>query len=405
MKAANPGYRAIIEPSFAQVKKMWDLGMAGRYSEAVGHGLAGVVPGIGPVVAGMTDTATGEPTMPPGQNIEDPHPGEPIRALGQGVTATLLGLIGRGSPVQDAAGNALRSSAADQLYRVLGPTTNENKSIAAKIVPQLLDRGITANSRAGLLEKFLALKDDAGNAVESAWNNLPPGTQVPLAPILDTMNQHAARAFLSETGRPTSAPAQAALGIVNDLGQRLAAESTRDATGQPVITPAALRQYRQEFDRVANKGGAFTASIDDGTQAGAHAIAGNAIRAAVSDQFPDIAKANKEYSLWKDAADVYADTRQRQIGQSPSLGRQFARSAGQIGGFLHGGPVGAALGGELLARGAQAARAPWYATRAAAAKYSLGDVLKSGTPTPFALPGLLGNTSPAAQPVADSLLQ
>jgi hypothetical protein len=55
-----------------------------------------------------------------------------------------------------------------------------------------------------------------------------------------------------------------------------------------------------------------------------------------------------------------------------------------------------------LSRGVQAARSVPWATRSAAAKNSLGSVLKTATPSLFTLPGLLGNTAqptPAATPV------
>lgn len=90
LEATLPGYSIFVKPAIEQAVKAYQYGKAGRYSEAAGHAIAAVTPG-GPQVADMTDTAVGEPTMPPGQQVQEPHPGEPMRVAGQVVTSAALG--------------------------------------------------------------------------------------------------------------------------------------------------------------------------------------------------------------------------------------------------------------------------------------------------------------------------
>lgn len=92
LEATLPGYDLIVKPALDQAVKAYHAGEAGRPSEAVGHAAAAVVPGIGPMVAGLVDMAMGEPEMPPGKQLEEPHPGEPYRAAGQlGTNVALAG--------------------------------------------------------------------------------------------------------------------------------------------------------------------------------------------------------------------------------------------------------------------------------------------------------------------------
>lgn len=86
----GPGFEMIVKPAIEQAAKAVDYAKHGRYSEAAGHGLAAAIPVFGPAAANIADLATGEPEMPPQQQVETPHPGEPARAAGQVLTMAAL---------------------------------------------------------------------------------------------------------------------------------------------------------------------------------------------------------------------------------------------------------------------------------------------------------------------------
>ncbi len=310
----------------------------------------------------------------------------------------LLGGVGLGalaSKLSPSAGAMLQYAAKAQYSRVLNATTKANKATSAQIVPQLLDRGISAGSAKGLLAQFERQRDSAGQALNDAWAAIPAGTTTPLNPVLDAMDKHASNAFLSQSGKPLSAEAEKGIGIVQDLGQRLANESTPDPrTGEPVIAADTLRRYRQEWDRITAKANGFT-SLDDTTSGGAHGIGGDAARSSINSQFPDVDAANREYGLWKDASRVMGDTLQRRQGQAVPLGRKIAKVAGAAAGYgvggVHGGLLGGAAADGLSTVGASV---PWN-TNVARLKYGVGGLLQQApTPqVPYWMPGLLSTTA------------
>lgn len=306
------------------------------------------------------------------------------------------GLDAAASKLSPSAGALLQDAAQAQYSRVLNATTKANKATSARIVPQLLDRGVSAGSAKGLLSHFQGQRDAAGQALDDAWGNIPAGTTVPLNPVLDAMDRHASDSFLSPSGKPLSAEAAKGIGIVQDLGQRLADESTADPqSGEPVVAADTLRRYRQEWDRITNKANGFTSTLDDTTSGGAHSIGGDAARASINGQFPDIDAANKEYGLWSDASRVMGDTMQRRQGQAPPLGAQIAKVAGAAAGYgvggVHGGLLGGAAADGLSTVGASV---PW-STNMARLKYGVGGLLQQApTPqVPYWVPGLLSTTA------------
>ena len=167
-------------------------------------------------------------------------------------------------------------------------------------------------------------------------------------------------------------------------------------TGDRVIAADALRRYRQEWDRITNKANGFTSTLDDTTSGGAHNIGGDAARASINSQFPDVDAANKEYGLWADASRVMGDTMQRRQGQSPGIGRTLAKAAGRIGGFAAGGVHGGLLAGAAMdGLESVGASVPWN-TNVARLKYGVGGLLQQAAPTqpvPYWVPGLLSTTA------------
>lgn len=98
------GYDAIVAPAIDQAAKAKTYAEHGRYSEAVGHLGAAALPIFGPMAASFADTGTGEPIERPGEQVEEPHEGEPVRAMAQAATAYALGKAGEVDPGSVVAG-------------------------------------------------------------------------------------------------------------------------------------------------------------------------------------------------------------------------------------------------------------------------------------------------------------
>lgn len=119
-----PGYDTIVAPAIDQATKAVDYAKHGRYSEAVGHGVAALTPGLGPLAANITDTAVGEPEMPPGQQMQEPHPGQPYRAAGQVLTTAAIPLVAKG--VSAGAGALFKADPVVAGVRAFKPTPSDS---------------------------------------------------------------------------------------------------------------------------------------------------------------------------------------------------------------------------------------------------------------------------------------
>jgi len=100
----------------------------------------------------------------------------------------------------------------------------------------------------------------------------------------------------------------------------------------------------------------------------------------LAQDYPDIAKINAEYSLWKDTAQVLTDTLARRQGQARPLGVKMAKAAGTAVGFGTGGIHGAILGRAAMGALESAISSPGWRTATAVAKDRLADAIAAGNP-------------------------
>lgn len=112
------------------------------------------------------------------------------------------------------------------------------------------------------------------------------------------------------------------------------------------ISAESLRSFRQILDRVIKgaKGG-FGLTGKESARLAAQKEMANSIRKTMADDFPEIAKLNKEYTFWKNVEKVVGDTITRTKGQS-SVSQSISEATGAVIGsnFLQGGLKDTVLG-------------------------------------------------------------
>jgi hypothetical protein len=241
---------------------------------------------------------------------------------------------------------------AERLYgKALAATTKQNKFLSKnEVVPELLDRGVSALTQKGLLAKANTNVADLGHAIGEAWEALPEGASVPVEGIFDTLEGASKKLFTAPgpAGEPLALGPHAAAGIkrVSDLADTIAQHAVPNPqTGVLEVPAATLRRVRQYFDSVAADSGRFAGrSLADASEAEAHGMAADAIREELSKQYPSIAEINKEYSFWKNVQRVVGDTVLRREGQVGGLTKKIAGAAGAAVGGANAGIHGAILG-------------------------------------------------------------
>ena len=345
--------------------------------EAAGATLATVLPVVGPMAAGIGDLQTNEDgTL---------APGAVARAAGQ--TAALLApeALRAAEPMRAPAADMLRESANRQYAQVLNATTKGNKLRSERVVPELIDRGVTSTTLKGLSEKSNTAAAAAGQAITDAFDNLPPNSRVGLGPVAAALEKGAQDAFTVEnpqTGArvPMSGEASRGLQHIAEINKALEQIAETDpATGEMYLSAGNARRVRQFYDKVTKDAGGYEGkNLSDKSVAGAHEMAADAIREELAKEFPDIAKLNKEFSFWKDVSRVVDDTLIRKQGQAKGLGKKIAGAAGAAGGFGTGGLTGAIIGKVALEQLESMVSSPAWRTISAVAKDRIADALSKG---------------------------
>lgn len=281
-----------------------------------------------------------------------------------GVTGGLLGRLGGGS-------GALDKSATEDITKVLAPTGKTDKLITQKIAPQLAKSGIMAASREGLLSKYQALQGTAGDALEAGYDALPKDAQVEVGGLFDTVQKEIDNLTVNGSVPSAAAPKVTALqNMMKDLAN-IGIQTSPD--GSKVFADVAnVRQLRQILD-TGKQGFAFS-DLDTATRAAQKTLA-NGIRGAFAEQYPDIAKLNKDFSFWSNAVGVLQNTIDRKTGQTGLLRKGIAGGIGSLGGLASGHPVVGAGVGKILS---DFIESPAYHTVSAALKNKIAAAFEKG---------------------------
>jgi hypothetical protein len=282
------------------------------------------------------------------------------------------------------AAQVLRNSAEKQYGKAINATKEGNKWVSQNVaVPELLDRGVSAMTLNGLKSQATNEAQAVGTAIGKAWDALPQGTSLELQPVWDALDKGASDSLTIQASSgakiPVTKAAATALDNMDHLKQTLLdVAETNPATGKLEVPVDKLRQLRQAWDDIAAQAKVYQGKdLADAASGKIHAMAADAIRDELGQQFPDIAKLNKEYSFWKNVEKVVGDTVLRREGQGKPLTQTLMGVAGTAMG-APGGPLAAIAGKEGMEGLAALTRSTAWKTVSAVQKANLAKYLVSG---------------------------
>lgn len=343
-------------------------GKLGAASETLGHGLATVLPLIGPAAANA------------GEQI-----GSGDIAGGLGAATGLLApsaaaASGRlTAPLREMASNKLHTSAVAGVEKAINPTRVDTKVQTARIAPEMLRRRVKAGNLQKLEDMAAEKSTVAGAKVDEALTPYKADT-------VDTMAlvEELEKAKAPYVGKTTTGEA-----VINDK-QRVGAiqklQDTLMAYGDD-ISVESMVQLRRNWDEIVNAGKGFT-TPKAGVKAGAARAGRSVLRDELKKAVPDLDKVNKEYSFWQTLEDVTHASNQRKTGQKGNLVASVAGGAGAVaaelampGGGLVKGGLQAALGAKVFSSLRRFMDSPGWQLWSAVQKERLADALMAGDAT------------------------
>lgn len=355
-KTAEAGGRVLSEPSLA--------GKAGAASEMLGHGLATVLPLVGPAAANA------------GEQIGSGDIAGGMGAAAGILTPSALGAARGVVPAaKQAAATRLEQSAVRGMERAIHPTRIDTKAKTAKVVPEMLERRIWEPS----LEK---LEARAANNRQIAGEN-----------VGDAISPHGHKYRDTMTLVDELEKSKAEYQDVNKSGETVTIDPQRVQSIQDLqdtlmsygdnISVDSLVKVRRVWDDVVDAARGFI-QPDLGTKVKAWAAREG--RSAIADELvqavPDIQKVNAEYSFWKNVEDITSASVDRRTGQNRGLMPTIAGGAGAVVGEAMSGGAGlpakalsAAVGAKTFASLKRLFDSPGYQMWSAVQKQRLADAL------------------------------
>jgi len=323
---AGKGTLAAAKEQYEKADKAFS---EGRYSEALGHFMAGNLPVLGPAAADVGEAiGSGEPEK-----------------VAEGVGGALgmiapMGAVEVGTKAAKAAAPFVKRLADVKAVHAIAPQLGKDRwmYVAKAMEPEVRAAVESAPEFAGVKNIDTAMQmsterlKTANKALQAAYDAIPPGTTYSTAPVIkridDAIRKLTPGGVESETVADRLKALKQARKEVVDLG--------------PTASPGDLRQLRINWDVGAEK--EFTPSIQQGSaesrQAGkGWADARGALQSYLSEQLPHTRDLNATYSLWKNITDVLSATVQTETGRA-TVGRHMVGSiAGtEIAGHLLGAP-------------------------------------------------------------------
>jgi hypothetical protein len=286
------------------------------------------------------------------------------------------------SKVVSRLGKTLEESAEKGYSQALNATTRGNKLRSAKVVPGLIERGVSALTLKGLGKKVASSLDKATEALESGYAGLPQDAAIPADGFASSLMTHAKKAFEVD-GISVSPETDKGLELAKELGNRVLDKAVIDpTTGNKVIPVGQARKIRQIYDNIAAAAKRYDGKdLADYSSGAVHGMAADAIREMlnqVASGTTHIGELNKEYSFWRNADTVIQETLLRKQGQARPLGQKIMQGAGAAAGFVKGGPKGAALGYEATRALEAATTSVGWRTAGAGVKMKLANAMASG---------------------------
>lgn len=290
--------------------------------------------------------------------------GSPLAA---GVSAGVTALVPGASAAAKASG-ALRDSAEKTIAQALGATKEAMKTDAAKLAPQMLDRGVRG-TRAAMLDEARRMAASVGQQLNAAYETA--------ASAGHTVSAHEIRGVIQAAREGLTVQNAAGLKAVIPGTERVIQKLERldEFVGSlgddiPVDRAAAVKRT---WDHIVSKAGLFgpkaTASATDSADAWAIREASNAFRDLLNKN-PTLGELNHEAAFWMGLKKVLTATQQRTQAQAGGLVSGITGAAGAASGFASGDSMSdrvqnAVLGGIAGRQLVKAIQSPWWRTTAA----------------------------------------
>lgn len=315
--------------------------------------------------------------------VNEAQTGNTSDSLKTGATAAVLSvpfkIFGQ---LKEPLANAIQKSAEKKSAQALGATTKADKQLSDKIIPELLKRRVTFATRSGLMQKAQSSIEDVGGQLEDAYAALPPDTKVDIAPVIKRLEDFKDKFVTTGAGGQRVIVDSAGYKAAHELQStiiQLAQDPQKLLTNSDVSLDS-LREARQILDSsIAKTGKSFALGARDSATLAAQKSGANAIRNELAQEFPAIAKINKEYNFWKNVETVVGNTIQRTKSQATPLGETIAEGAGAVAGAAKGGGLGnivlGATGYKLLK---SVVTSPGWRQTSAVIRSRLADSLMKG---------------------------
>lgn len=353
---------AIVGAMGNELGKARDLYREGRYVEAAGHGLAGVLPVVGPAAAETGEQiASGDVAGGLGKMTGLVAPVAVAPAVKAGMRSV--------PRVAGPTAKALEGGAAEMVADVASPKVGGQVKLrmgnqARELTPELLKRGEAgAWTRGGLhanVQEGLARAEEALDAAADARN---AGKPIVTKPIIDALKAEREKLVAKATGADKPVPVQKPV-----KGSFFETETVGEPAGKDVVPGPnkgrvaeidraikeveslgeqahyeAIRRIRQAYDGPAKAIYSPAVTADyltaQGSKLGAADVTG-ALRKALAAEDPATAAANADYHLYRTMDDVIQAAKETEA-QRPRIGRRMMATLFGMG--AHG-----ASGGALM---------------------------------------------------------
>lgn len=389
---------AILDANLRELKKANEDRKAGRYSEMVGHGGAGLIPLIGPAAAAAGERiASGDVAGGVGEATGLLAPFAASSVARGGAAAARTAVTGAravgGAGALDTLAEMADRASTNRMVDVAGPKVGPNKlrlnNQLAKVSPDLARADdLSALSRQGLQHKVEAKLADATATLDDAADARLNAKTFPTKPILDELKAKRA-ALTSEAVQGSVYKPKMTSGVILQPGEGQIVgkpAAVREPIGEDVIPapnrarvapidqaiaevkklgPVAryesLRRIRQAYDAPAKAVYSPSMTADylakRGESLGAADVTG-VLRDHLATMDPATAAANADYSLYKTANDVLKATEETERARPRVLRGIVARTGGAMVGAESGGVLGAGAGvllGAMVERAAELA--------------------------------------------------
>jgi hypothetical protein len=279
--------------------------------------------------------------------------------------------------------SALREGAEKNVVQALGPTKEWAKDEAAKLAPQMLERGVRGTRKA-MFERAKVEAKAAGQRIEQAYQQAAAnGAAIPGA-VVDGELELAKKALLTTNRSGALIPIEGTQPVLTRL-EKLQAFVRSLPDDIPVDQAARIKTT---WDRIVSKAGLYGpkagSSATDDASAWAIRESAGSFRGLLNAATPDIQALNTEYAFWKGLKDVLKATEKRTQAQTGGLIAAGTGSAGVVAGAMTGDSMtdraqNAFLGGLAGRQFVKLIQSPaWRTTVTAPMKDMLADALASG---------------------------